>query len=70
MDDKDVWLYSVIDHKNMSCEELQKVLDKWSNDPTPHELIVCDDKMIIKVKSGLIRSAYFGQQRATLSSGA
>lgn len=69
MDDKDVWLYSVIDHKNMSCEELQKVLDKWSNDPTPNELIVCDDKMIIKFKSGLIRSAYFAQASATMSLG-
>lgn len=70
MDDKDVWLYSVIDHKNMSCEELQKLLDKWSNNPAPNELLICDDKMVIKFKSGFIRSAFFAQQRATMKFGA
>lgn len=69
MDDKDVWLYSVIDHKNMSIEELQETLNAWSDNSAPNELLVCEDKMIIKFKSNLVRSAYFAARSATMNSG-
>ncbi len=68
MDKDAVWLYSVIDHKNMNIEELQAILNKWSDDPTPHELLICGDKMIMKFQSGLLRSAYFAQKRASRAS--
>lgn len=61
MNDEVVWLYSVIDHENISNEELQKALDSWSNNPAPHELIVCGNKMIVKFHSNLTRTAFFEQ---------
>lgn len=69
MNDNDVWLYSVIDHQNMSCEELQETLNRWSDTPEPNELLICGDKMIIKFKSNLVRSAYFAARSATMNLG-
>lgn len=61
MNDEVVWLYQVIDHENMSNEELQKVLNGWSNNPAPHELVVCGNKMIVKFHSNFTRAAFFEQ---------
>lgn len=59
MNEEVVWLYKVLDSKNMSVNELQVELDKWSNSVMPHELIQQDDKLIIKYQSVLNRNAYF-----------
>lgn len=61
MNDEVVWLYQVVDHENISNEELQKVLNNWSNNPAHHELVICGNKMIIKYQSNLTRAAFFEQ---------
>lgn len=68
MNEEIVWLYRVLDTKNMSAEQLQSELDKWSNHITPHELIQQDGKLIIKFQSMLTRQAYFAAKANTLKS--
>lgn len=63
MNEEVVWLYKVLDTDNMSAEQLQQELDKWSNHVMPHELIQQDGKLIIKFQSGLKRDAYFSVAR-------
>lgn len=68
MNEEVVWLYKVLDTDNMSAEQLQQELDKWSNSITPHELIQQGDKLIVKFQSGLKRDAYFSVARNTFRS--
>lgn len=58
MNEEVVWLYKVLDVKNMTNEQLQKELDNWSNHITPNELIQQDGKLIVKYQSMLKRNAY------------
>ena len=59
MNEDIVWLYKVLDAKEMTHEQLQNELDRWSKHITPHELIQQGDKLIIKYQSGLNRKAFF-----------
>lgn len=63
MNEEVVWLYKVLDTDNMTAEELQAELDRWSNNVMPHELIQQNDKLVIKFQSGLKRDAYFAVAR-------
>lgn len=68
MNEEVVWLYKVLDTDNMSAEQLQQELDKWSNHVMPHELIQQYGKLIIKFQSGLKRDTYFSVARNTFRS--
>lgn len=60
MNEEIVWLYSVIDTKEMSAKELQSRLDEFSNHVMPHEIYKVENGLIvIRFQSGLKRQAYF-----------
>lgn len=65
-----VWLYKVIDTKEMNVKTLQAELDKWSNSITPHEVLKVENGLIvIRFQSALKRQAYFKATAQTMSLG-